>query len=154
VSETTQVLPSHLHMQVGGTLAVVVVALVAAAIVARMLTSHVMGLVQGFVLLVIVGVIIGLMVRWIIPQVITDTVVSLIGRFALWPHDIAARWKSSSGLGFVWCCFELAVCVAFDCAALWYGSLWLTRNRYSAAITLVLGAAFCTVGFVLGLVTA
>jgi hypothetical protein len=41
-----------------------------------------------------------------------------------------------------------------DCVAVWYGSLALTRTRYASSIALVLGATFCTLGFVLGFVMA
>jgi hypothetical protein len=50
-----QVLPSHLVIGVGATLAVAVVGLVVAAMIARMLTRHAVRLVHGFVLLVVVG---------------------------------------------------------------------------------------------------
>lgn len=154
MSDTTQVLPSHLYIGVGGTLAVVVIALVVAAVVVRMLTRHAVGLAQGFVLLVIVGVTIGLAVRWFIPQGITNTVASIIGVLALWPYGIAERWDSSTTLSFMWGCAELALCTGIYCSALWYGSLALTRNGYAAAIALMLGAAFCTVGFILGFAMA
>jgi hypothetical protein len=154
MSETTQVLPSHLHAGVGATLCVVVIALVVVAVVVRMLARHSMGLARGFALLVAVGVVIGLLVRWVIPEAITNMVVSLIGGFALWPYDIGGRFNASGDVSFVWGCVQVALCMAIDCGALCYATLFLTRDRYAAAIAFMLGAAFCTVGFVLGFIMA